>query len=317
MLFGYARVSRGKGQSTAAQRRLLREAGAEKVYQETASGGRSDRPELSRLLGQLRPGDVVLVWKLDRLARSLKDLLHLLERIEAADAGFRSLTESIDTITPAGRMLMQMLGSFAEYERAMVRERTAAGLAAARAEGRVGGGRPKLTPAQRADIVENVRSGRRTAAQMARLYAVSPPTVSRILATFRVSRPDNAARMTVPLDGPRPPCSAGKNELPARQRRRARDAWMAAGTHPQVSCKTENLNQKKIAWRVTSLLDNFTKKCDSVNRSARGSHDPCSFRHPAQLLRLRAAPVLAQPHRQADDDADGRTSGHRARLDRC
>jgi DNA invertase Pin-like site-specific DNA recombinase len=194
MLFGYARVSKGEDQSTAAQRRLLREAGAEKVYEETASGGRWDRPELARLLDQLRPGDVVLVWKLDRLSRSLKDLLHLLERIEAAGAGFRSLTESIDTTTPAGRMMMQMLGSFAEYERAMVRERTAAGLAAARAEGRVGGRRPKLTPAQRADIAENVLSGRRTAAQMARLYAVSQPTVSRILATFRVSRPDGAAR---------------------------------------------------------------------------------------------------------------------------
>jgi DNA invertase Pin-like site-specific DNA recombinase len=193
MLFGYARVSRGEDQSTSAQRRLLRQAGAEKVYEETASGGRWDRPELSRLLDQLRPGDVVMVWKLDRLSRSLKDLLHLLERIEAADAGFRSVTESIDTTTPAGRMLMQMLGSFAEYERAMVKERTTAGLAAARAEGRVGGRRPKLTPAQRADIAENVLSGRRTAAQMARLYAVSPPTISRILATYRVSWPDGAA----------------------------------------------------------------------------------------------------------------------------
>ena len=126
-----------------------------------------------------------MVWKLDRLSRSLKDLLHLLERIEAAGAGFRSLTESIDTTTAAGRMLMQMLGSFAEYERAMVKERTAAGLAAARAEGRVGGRRPKLTAQQRADIVENVLSGRRTAAQMARLYEVSEPTVSRILAAAR------------------------------------------------------------------------------------------------------------------------------------
>ena len=144
MLFGYARVSKGEDQSTAAQRRLLREAGAEKVYEETMSGGRWDRPELGRLLDQLRPGDVVMVWKLDRLSRSLKDLLYLLERIEAAGAGFRSLTESIDTTTAAGRMLMQMLGSFAEYERAMVKERTTAGLAAARAEGRVGGRRPKL-----------------------------------------------------------------------------------------------------------------------------------------------------------------------------
>jgi DNA invertase Pin-like site-specific DNA recombinase len=193
MLFGYARVSKGEDQSTTAQRRLLRAAGAEKLYEEPASGGRWDRPELTRLLDQLRPGDVVMVWKLDRLSRSLKDLLHLLERIETAGAGFRSLTESIDTTTPAGRMMMQMLGSFAEYERAMVKERTATGLAAARAEGRIGGRRPKLTPAQRADIAENVLSGRRTAAQMARLYAVSQPTVSRILAIHRVSRPDEAA----------------------------------------------------------------------------------------------------------------------------
>jgi DNA invertase Pin-like site-specific DNA recombinase len=109
------------------------------------------------------------------------------KRIEIAGAGFRSLTESIDTTTPAGWMMMQMLGSFAEYERAMVKERTAAGLAAARAESRIGGRRPELTPAQRADIAENVLSGRRTAAQMARLYAVSQPTVSRILAIHRVS----------------------------------------------------------------------------------------------------------------------------------
>lgn len=193
MLFGYARVSKGEDQSTAAQRLLLREAGAEKVYEEAASGGRWDRPELTRLLDHLRPGDVIMVWKLDRLSRSLKDLLHLLERIEAAGAGFRSLTESIDTTTPAGRMLMQMLGSFAEYERAMVKERTAAGLAAARAEGRIGGRRPKLTAQQRADIVENVRSGRRTAAQMARLYKVSEPTVSRILAADRFSTLDETS----------------------------------------------------------------------------------------------------------------------------
>ena len=190
MLFGYARVSKGEDQSTAAQRRLLREAGAEEVYEETMSGGRWDRPGLTRLLDQLRPGDIVMVWKLDRLSRSLKDLLHLLERIETAGAGFRSLTESIDTTTAAGRMLMQMLGSFAEYERAMVKERTTAGLAAARAEGRIGGRRPKLTIQQRADIVENVRSGRRTAAQMARLYGVSGPTISRILAANRILAPE-------------------------------------------------------------------------------------------------------------------------------
>ena len=126
-----------------------------------------------------------MVWKLDRLSRSLKDLLATLERVDAAGAGFRSLTEAVDTTAPAGRMLMQMLGAFAEFERAMVKERTRAGLDAARAEGRIGGRRPKLTPAQRDDVVENVTSGRRTAAAMARRYGVSAPTVSRLLATHR------------------------------------------------------------------------------------------------------------------------------------
>ncbi len=164
------------------------ESECEDVFEECASGGRWDRPELQRMLGQLRRGDDVVVWKLDRLSRSLKDLLHIMERIEAKGAGFRSLTESIDTTTPAGRMMMQMVGSFAEFERAMIRERTSAGLAQARAEGRIGGRRSKLTLAQRADVVENVTSNRKTAAQMARLYKVSEPTISRIIAAARQDR---------------------------------------------------------------------------------------------------------------------------------
>ena len=185
MLIGYARVSKGDEQTTGPQLRALRDAGVERVYQERASGGRWDRPRVHEMIEHLRPGDVVVVWKLDRLSRSLKDLLHILEKVEAAGAGFRSLTEAIDTTTPAGRMMMQMVGAFAEFERAMIRERTGAGLAAARAEGRIGGRRPKLTPDQRADVVENVTSGRRSAAQMARLYKVSEATVSRILADAR------------------------------------------------------------------------------------------------------------------------------------
>ncbi|MFT8246853.1 recombinase family protein [Roseomonas sp. BN140053] len=185
MLLGYLRISKGEEQSTALQKRALRNAGCDRCFQETASGGRWDRPELHRLLDQLRPDDVLVVWKLDRLSRSLKDLLHLMERIDAAGAGFRSLTEAIDTTTAAGRMMMQMVGSFAEFERAMIRERTSAGLAAARAEGRIGGRRPKLTAVQQADIADSVLTGRRTAAQMARLHGVSEPTVSRLLAAHR------------------------------------------------------------------------------------------------------------------------------------
>src|SRR5262249_23215740 len=131
MIFGYARVSKAEEQDTRMQETVLRAAGVEKVFAEQASGGQWDRPALHRMLDQLRTGDVVVVWKLDRLSRSLKDLLRIMERIEQLGAGFRSLTEAIDTTTPAGRMLMQMVGSFAEFERAMIRERTRAGLAAA------------------------------------------------------------------------------------------------------------------------------------------------------------------------------------------
>ena len=185
MLIGYARISKGDDQSTAAQARALKGAGCERLFEEAASGGRWDRPQLHRMLDQLRPDDIVVVWKLDRLSRSLKDLLHILEKLEAAGAGFRSLTESIDTTTPAGRMMMHMVGSFAEFERAMIRERTSAGLAEARAAGRIGGRRAKLSAAQRADVLENVLSGRKAAAEMARLYKVSEATISRIVSVGR------------------------------------------------------------------------------------------------------------------------------------
>jgi len=181
-------VSKGDEQSNAAQLRALTAAGCQRVFEEAASGGRWDRPVLQDMLKQLRDGDVIIVWKLDRLTRSLKDLLHLIERIKLAGAGFRSLTEAIDTTTPAGRMMMQMVGSFAEFEREMIRERTSAGLAQARAEGRVGGRRRKLGDKQRAEIADSVISGRKSAAEMARLYRVSQPTVSRIVAEYRQSR---------------------------------------------------------------------------------------------------------------------------------
>jgi DNA invertase Pin-like site-specific DNA recombinase len=187
LLLGYARVSKGDEQTNASQARALRAAGCRRIFEEAASGGRWDRPELHRLLDQLREGDTLVVWKLDRLSRSLKDVLHIMERIAEASAGFRSVTENIDTTTPAGRMMMQMVGSFAEFERAMIRERTSAGLAAARAEGRIGGRRRKLDAAKRREIADSVIAGRKYGADMARLYNISQPTVSRIVAAHRIS----------------------------------------------------------------------------------------------------------------------------------
>src|ERR1700693_4845747 len=169
-------------QDTAAQVSALKSAGCEKIFREKASGGRWDRPELHRLLDQLRKGDILVVWRLDRLSRSLRDVLMIMERIHEAKAGFRSLTESIDTTTAPGRMMMQMVGSFAEFERAILRERTMAGLEAARKRGRVGGRRPKLRPHQQEEIVAMVSKGSKTAADAARLFNVHPATVSRLLA---------------------------------------------------------------------------------------------------------------------------------------
>lgn len=180
MLIGYARVS-STDQNTTAQVSALKSAGCELIFREKASGGRWDRPELHKLLDQIRKGDVLVVWKLDRLSRSLRDLLTVMEKLQEAKSGFRSLTEAIDTTTPAGRMMMQMVGSFAEFERAMLKERTMVGLDAARKEGRIGGRPPKLKYQQQKEIIKLVTKGKKTAAEAARLFNVHPATVSRLL----------------------------------------------------------------------------------------------------------------------------------------
>src|SRR5580693_2213498 len=159
MLIGYARVSTSE-QETAAQVTALKAAGCERIFREKGSGGRWDRPELHRLLDNLRKGDVLVVWKLDRLSRSLRDVLTIMERLGEAKAGFRSLTEAIDTTTAAGRMMMQMVGAFAEFERAMLRERTKLGLARARAAGRKGGAQSKLSPAGQKEAISMVNAGK-------------------------------------------------------------------------------------------------------------------------------------------------------------
>ena len=130
---------------------------------------------------------MLVVWKLDRLSRSLKDVLALMDRVEKTGAGFLSLTEAVDTTSPAGRMMMQIVGSFAEFERATLHARTYSGMVAARKEGRIGGRRPKLTPTQQKEIVHLIDSGQKTAAESARLFDVHPSTVARLLAGSRLT----------------------------------------------------------------------------------------------------------------------------------
>jgi DNA invertase Pin-like site-specific DNA recombinase len=180
-LVGYARVSTAD-QSTTAQEDELRAAGVERVWVETASGALAARPVLDQLLGQvLQRGDTLVVVRLDRLGRSLRHLLELVEHLTAAGVGLRSLHESIDTTTPAGRMVLGVFGSLAEFERELIRERTRAGLEAAKARGRRGG-RPKtLTAAHDEQIRAHAAAGL-TPTQIAVLMRVSRATIYRRLA---------------------------------------------------------------------------------------------------------------------------------------
>lgn len=141
MKIGYARVST-KNQDLSLQLDALEKIGCQKIYQEKITGATRERPQLKKLLEQLREGDVVVVWKLDRLARSLKDLVNLVNEIQEKGAGLQSLNDHIDTTTPQGKLTFHLFAALAEFERDIIRERTNAGLAAARARGRTGG-RPK------------------------------------------------------------------------------------------------------------------------------------------------------------------------------
>jgi len=180
MLIGYARVST-QDQTPAYQLEALARAGCARVFTETASGARRDRPQFQAALDYLRAGDTLVVWKLDRLARSLKQLIEAVETLSEREIGFRSLTESIDTTTSGGRLIFHIFASLAEFERAVIRERTLAGLQAARLRGRVGGRPSALTEPDLAAARALLRDPAITVAQAARRLGVAPSTLYRHL----------------------------------------------------------------------------------------------------------------------------------------
>lgn len=173
MLIGYARVST-LDQNPALQLDALKAAGCERIFEEKASGAKEDRPQLAKALDHMRAGDVLVVWKLDRLARSLKQLVTVLDDLGQRGIGFRCLAPAIDTTTPEGRLLYSITGAFAEFERAIIQQRTRAGLKAALARGRKGGRPPSL----KSDDLAKARA------------MLSDPGISvkAIAATFGVSR---------------------------------------------------------------------------------------------------------------------------------
>ncbi len=184
MRIGYARVSTHE-QNRDLQEDALRAAGCEKVYADTAGGATAERPGLGRALADLRPGDTLVVWKLDRLGRSLRHLIETVADLSRRGVGLRSVQEDLDTTTPGGKLVFHVFGALAEFERDLIRERTFAGLAAARARGRSGGRRRALDDPRRrhaavlhADPANSVRD-------ICRTLGISKATLYRYLAEQR------------------------------------------------------------------------------------------------------------------------------------
>jgi len=180
MIIGYARVSTD-GQTLAAQDAALHAAGCAKVYSEKASGAKTDRAELRKAIAKLGEGDVLIVTRLDRLARSTRDLLNVLHQLSERGAGFKSLADAwADTTTPHGRLMLTVLGGLAEFERELIKARTGEGRARAKAAG-VHMGRPsKLTAHQRREAIARREAGIETLVDIGRSYAVSHTTIARL-----------------------------------------------------------------------------------------------------------------------------------------
>jgi DNA invertase Pin-like site-specific DNA recombinase len=179
-LYGYARVST-REQDLAAQDAELRAAGCVKTFKEKVSGAKTDRPELAKVIRRLEPDDVLVVTRLDRLARSTRDLLNVLHAVAERGAGFKSLKDAwCDTTTPHGRLMLTVLGGLAEFERELIRARTGEGRKRAKARG-VRFGRPrKMTPHQRQEAMQRLAAGE-TQADVARTYNVDATTIGRLL----------------------------------------------------------------------------------------------------------------------------------------
>lgn len=176
---GYARVSTDD-QNLDLQRDALLKAGCGTIYEEAASGKSADRPELEQCRKALRAGDTLVVWRLDRLGRSLPDLVQIVAELEQRGVGFESLTEKIETDSAAGRLVFHVFAALSEFERNLIRERTQAGLAAARARGRAGGRKPKLDDKQVREIRRLMTDPTIPVSQIAKSYKVSRTTIYKV-----------------------------------------------------------------------------------------------------------------------------------------
>ena len=184
MLVGYARVST-LGQDFGMQTDALKEAGCERLYTDVASGAKAARPGLAEALDYVRAGDTLVVWRLDRLGRSLSHLIDVVRGLHDGNVGFRALQEQVDTTTASGKLVFHVFGALAEFERELIRERTAAGLKAAGARGRVGGRKKRMTPEQARQAAVLLESRECNVAQVCRTFGVHRATLYRNVREYR------------------------------------------------------------------------------------------------------------------------------------
>lgn len=177
MIIGYARVST-QDQNAELQIDALKQAGCLEIFTEKMTGIHRLRPELSSCLRTLRKGDTLVVWRMDRLARSLKDLVEIIEDLHQREVGFRSLTESIDTTSASGKLVFHVFGALAEFEHSLIQERTKAGLAAARARGRKGGRRPSMSSPDVKKAAAMLSDPQMTKAEVAEHFKISRTTLN-------------------------------------------------------------------------------------------------------------------------------------------
>lgn len=178
MNVGYARVSTGE-QNLDLQIDALKKAGCEELFHDEMSGAKAERPGLTKALQFLRTGDTLVVWRLDRLGRSLTDLIARMAELKERNIGFKSLHESIDTTSPAGKLQFHIFSALAEFERDLIRERTMAGLRAARARGRFGGSKPKLTPDKVKAAASLIKDKSNRIKDICKTLGISRPTLYR------------------------------------------------------------------------------------------------------------------------------------------
>ncbi|WP_082729071.1 recombinase family protein [Burkholderia sp. LA-2-3-30-S1-D2] len=251
MLIGYARISTDDPYLDL-QRDALAQVGCERVFEDTTSGAKAERTGLTALLATLRCGDIVVIWRLDRLGRSLKDLIHLIERLDAAGVGLHSLQENIDTTSTGGRLVFPLFGALAAFERSLIRERTQAGRSAARSRGHKGGRKKRLDPEHEQLALQLYHERHHTVDEICRLMGIGKSTLYNSMPSGRRKSipPDSLMQLRRQL-----------GRLPHKSPERAAQGLSITAIATELGCFHTTISQWITRGRAPKLADILRRHC--------------------------------------------------------